>query len=110
MDQPRPILVKIWSHFDLETLCVACLLSKEYQDNIYHYLKMENNQVIPLLFMFPSKEKRTVQKIYFVFFSVLFLFLAVGFIQQRSKFSIYFPAQSSKDMEFTLSITFEHKT
>ena len=57
---------------NLETLCVACFLSKDYQDNIYNYLKMENNQVVLLLFIFPSKKKRTAQKIYFLSFSLCY--------------------------------------
>ena len=80
---------------NLETLCVACFLSKDYQDNIYNYLKMENNQVVLLLFIFPSKiqeEKNGSKDLLFVFFSVLFLFLAAGFIQQRSK-----PAKAEKN-------------
>ena len=53
----RPLLVGCLTYLDSESIRQVCLLSKEFLDIVQHDPGMENNRVVPLLFVSSSKEQ-----------------------------------------------------
>ena len=52
----RPLLVECLTYLDPESIRQVCLLSKEFLDMVHNDPGMDNNRVIPLLQISPSKE------------------------------------------------------